>query len=150
MKRILAFLFPALVAFACEEPAGHGGYEVDNGCGLELKLVKMTSSWTGDQSTVDNLPWQETILLSKDSTFIKRRNHDGTIDEAAGRYAYVTFDDRHYVELTYDQHEDNIRTSCSPTELIEVKSSRLFINTAWQACDGPVLEYEAHATDCDE
>jgi hypothetical protein len=148
MKRILAFLFPAMVAIACEEQAGPGGYEVDNGCGLELKLVKMTSSWTGDQSTGDKLEWQETIALSNDSTFFRRRTHESTVYEAAGRYAYVTYDDRRYVELTYDQNADNIRTSCLPTELIEVTSSGQFRNTSWQACDGPVLDYEAHAASC--
>ncbi|MBT1688567.1 hypothetical protein [Dawidia soli] len=148
MKRILVFLLPAMVAIACEEKAG--GYEVDNGCGLELKLVKMTSSWTGDESIGAKLEWQETIVLSNDSTFLKRRNHDGTTYEAAGRYAYVTYDDRRYVELTYDPRENNIRTSCLPNELIEVTSSRQYKNISWQACDGPVLEYEAHAARCGE
>jgi hypothetical protein len=54
------------------------------------------------------------------------------------------------VELTYSQREDFIRNSCSAdTENIEVKSSTLFINGEWAACDGPVLEYKAKALHCD-
>lgn len=144
MKRILLFAFLAIVAFGCQD---QGKPTV---CGLELKLVKMTSSWTADPSTDDVLAWQETIALSDDSSFFKRRSHDGAVIEAAGRYAYVTLDNKQYVELTYDHREDNLRTSCSLTELIEVKSSKQFTNTAWQACDGPVLDYEAHAITCSE
>jgi hypothetical protein len=145
MKRILLFAFPAMVVFGCQDQAG------PNACGLELTLVKMTSSWTGDQGADDDLAWQETIVLSNDSSFLKRRTYEGTVSEAAGRYIYVTMDNRQYVQLTYDHLEDSIRTSCSPTtELIEVKSSTQFKNTAWQACDGPILDYEAHAITCSE
>jgi hypothetical protein len=150
MKRIFLFVFSAIVAFGCQELTKPDGYEIDNGCGLELKLVKMSSSWTGDQSTNDALEWQETITLRNDSSFLKRRIREGAVSEAAGRYIYVTLDDRHYVQLTYDQPESEMRTSCSPTELIEVKSSTQFKNTEWPACDGPALEYEAHATPCSE
>jgi hypothetical protein len=144
MKRILLFAFPAIVAFGCQDQAG------PKGCGLELKLVKMTSSWTGDKSADDDLPWQETIALWDDSTFLKRRTYQDTVSEAVGRYTYVTLDNRQYVELSYDPREDNIRASCSPTEFIEVKSSTQFKNTEWQACDGPILDYEAHTTRCSE
>jgi hypothetical protein len=143
MKRILLFVVPAIVAFGCQDQGKPT-------CGLELKLVKMSSSWNGDQSTGDKLTWQETIYLLSDSSFFKSRTQEDTVSEAAGRYAYVTLDDRKYVELTYDHQEDNVRASCSPTELIEVKSPSQFINTSWQACDGPVLEYEAHAGSCGE
>ncbi|MBT1708386.1 hypothetical protein KK062_09130 [Fulvivirgaceae bacterium PWU5] len=144
MKRIFLFAFAAMVAFGCEDQAK------PNACGLELTLVKMASSWTGDQSTDDDLPWQETILLWNDSSFLKRRTYADSVSEAVGRYAYVTLDNRQYVELTYTPGEDNIRASCSPTEFIEVKSSTQFENTEWQACDGPILDYKAHTSHCSE
>jgi hypothetical protein len=144
MKRILLFAFPAIVAFGCQDQAR------PNGCGLELKLVKMSSSWTGDKDASDDLAWQETIVLWNDSSFLKRRTYADSVSEATGSYAYVTVDNRQYVELDYDLREDNMRTSCSPTELIEVKSSTQFKNTEWQACDGPVLDYEARAMRCGE
>ena len=148
MKNIFLLVIPALIAFSCDETKSDG--YVDNGCGLELTLVKWSASQSGDQRADEKLAWTETITLSPDSTFFKRREHDGTTREATGRYIYVTIDGRKFVELTYSQREDFIRNSCSAdTEHIEVKSSTLFINGEWAACDGPVLEYKAKALPCD-
>lgn len=148
MKRILLFIIPSVVALGCDNNDG----KKSNACGLELKLVKTTSSWTGEEATGDDMSWQETIVLSDDSTFFKRRNDDGAITEASGHYSYVTRDGKDYVELTYDQGGEVLRSNCEPepTDLIEVKSSTQFINAAWQRCDGPILEYEAHTALCGE
>jgi hypothetical protein len=142
MKRILLFVFPAVIAFGCQDRAR------PNVCGLELKLVKMTSSWTGDVDAGNDLAWEETIVLRNDSSFLKRRVQAGAVAEAAGHYTYVDQEDRHYVELTYDHPESDLRSSCSSTEFIGIKSSTLFQNTEWPACDGSTLEYEAHPAPC--
>jgi hypothetical protein len=146
MKRILLFVLPTIIAFGCSDD------DDTNACGLELKLVKITSSWTGDEAAGDEMSWQETIVLSNDSTFLKRRNAVGTVTEATGHYTYITRDGKKYVELTYDQNDSALRASCSPTltDLIEVKSNKLFINSDWQHCDGPILDYTVRAASCEE
>ena len=138
-------MLASVIIFSCDNDAK------PDACGLELKLVKITSSWTPGQSTSGyDMPYQETITLSTDSSFVKHRVQEGAAAEERGAYTYVTLDNKQYLQLTYDNAGNDLRTSCSPNELIEMASSTAFNNTAWMACDGPVLSYEAHATACND
>jgi len=148
MKKILFLILPALIAFSCDNDAK------PDGCGVELKLVEMISSWTPGQHTTGNeLPYQETIVLSKDNTFVKSHTQSDVTTQARGTYTYVTFDndDRQYIQLQYEDPKSELRTSCSMEgELIQVISDTQFKNGSWAACDGPSLIYEAKSVTCNE
>jgi len=146
MKKILLFIFPVLALCRCQDDAK------TDACGVELTLTEMTSAWmAGDQKPNTELPYQESIVLYNDSTFVKTRILDGTTTEARGAYSAVTYDSRPYVNLVYDNGKNDLRTSCSiEGELIEIISPTQFKNTSWMACDGPALVYSAKAKACSE
>jgi len=144
MKKLLLFILPALIVFACGKDDAS-----PDGCGLELTLTKSVSSWTGDQLTGSDLSFQESIVLSTDKTYVKKRTLNGVVTREEGTYEYVTLYDKQYVKLIYGNPESNVRASCTVDgELIEVISNTEFQNTSWAACDGPMLIYEAKPVVC--
>lgn len=103
-------------------------------------LVKMTGSFTGSETTGEDMEWQEYYIFNSDDTFIKYRNWDGAVKEAAGKYKRETLDGEEYLELTYSSGKE-LLASCSSNEFLYFKKGDV-LRGNWGACDGPILDYE--------
>ncbi|MBL6447156.1 hypothetical protein JMN32_12615 [Fulvivirga sp. 29W222] len=109
----------------------------------EWRLVQMSGSLKGSETTGNDMAWQETISLKPDGTFLKTRIQDNQTQKATGTYQYVNLSDGEYLELTHKVQSDLVASCTSATkELLRVDNKNRLIGT-WQICDGPGLEYES-------
>ncbi len=106
------------------------------------KLTRMSrSSFSSDIKTGDAMDWQEFYILKNNGTFTKSRQQDGELTSIEGTYIVSYAADYNVITLTYTS-ENAIIGSCIPlSEQLLVLSNNL-VKSAWQACDGPILEYE--------
>ena len=106
------------------------------------QLVKIRSTWTGEEETGDSLEFQEYYLFNPDSTFIKHRDYQEKSYEATGTFFKTEENGSTLFELDYDSVSPLVG-SCynDSTEVLALKSNDQMVNT-WMACDGPGLEYE--------
>lgn len=108
----------------------------------EWKLIKMSGSFKGSETTGSEMSWQETITLNPDGTFVKTRIQDNEEQKATGTYEYVTLSDGKYLELNHEVQSDLVASCTSATkELLRVEENDQLIGT-WQMCDGPGLVYK--------
>lgn len=105
-------------------------------------LVKMTGSFTGSETTGEDMEWQEYYIFNSDATFFKSRDRDGTVKEAFGTYKKETLEGEEYLELKYTSGVDII-SNCTGNaiEFLSFKKGDVLIGNS-NACDGPGLEYE--------
>jgi hypothetical protein len=113
------------------------------------KLVKMTGSFMGSETTGLDMDWQETYMINEDETFVKTRLRGDSTTLASGTYELKDVEEFgnmgpaiKIIELFYD-FENNIIGNCSSNKTIEYlyfSSDHRLIST-WNACDGPGLEY---------
>ena len=145
MKSILLLLIIMGSLFSCsaendmnsEKPNTEKGQKAD-----EWKLVKMSGSFKGSETTGSEMSWQETITLTPDGTFVKTRVQGNKEQKATGTYEYVTLSDGKYLELNHEVQSDLVASCSSATkELLRVEENDQLAGT-WQMCDGPGLIYE--------
>lgn len=141
----MKYSIPILLIFVClscqtnalEEEQGL--FKLQN-APQKWELISITSSWTNETTTVDDLDWNEFYILRPDSTFLKSRETDGNTIEATGTFTNVDSSDRPYLELLFETGGE-LRASCSQgKELLSYKRNTL-INGSWVACDGPRMVY---------
>lgn len=113
------------------------------------ELVKMTGSLVGQESTGNDMQWQETYIFNKDKTFVKTRVHGDSTTLASGTYQLKAIEevgDRETrlmnIEL-FHNIENTIIGDCSSNK---TKESLFFstdhkLKNTWNQCDGPGLEY---------
>ncbi|MFP2995597.1 hypothetical protein ABN763_06785 [Spongiivirga sp. MCCC 1A20706] len=138
MKSFLVFLFGSVVMFSCNENDALRNEELPQ----SWKLVKMTGSFQGSETTGDEMAWQETIVFNLNGTFIKTRVRDESTTSASGVFTPADPESGNIIVLTYN--ESNIlRASCSGdlTEHLGVTEDGTVLYGTWNACDGPGLEY---------
>ena len=106
------------------------------------KLIKMTGSFIGSETTGSAMEYQENINLKSDSSFIKVRTNNSNIQSASGTYTILELEDGMYLELSYST-ESVLLGNCTGNlkEVYWIVSDNQ-LNGTWMACDGPGLEYE--------
>lgn len=112
----------------------------------EWKLVKMTGSFEGSETTGDEMYWQETYSFFEDKTFIKTRiNKEGETLTASGTFRIteeMETSEKSLV-LTYDEAHDIIGSCYSkPEEYLYYRNDEKLLLSKWWACDGPGLFYK--------
>ncbi|WP_276497799.1 hypothetical protein [Pontibacter litorisediminis] len=105
------------------------------------QLVRMTGQIPNAELTGDKMAWQEYYLLNPDGSFTKVRQQGGVSTSASGTYTYHSSSDEKYLELSYAAPSAIIGTCTSDSkERLTLIKDRL--QSSWQACDGPGLEYK--------
>lgn len=107
------------------------------------KLVRMSASLIGSESTGDNMDWQEFYIFNTDSTFFRSQTKNGaTIEENGIFSSKVLVNDRPYLSLNYPK-DRKLAGSCYGNDKEElVFSLKDVLSSTWQACDGPGLDYQ--------
>ncbi len=106
------------------------------------KLIKMSGSFSGSETTGENMPWQETILFKTDGTFEKVRIEKGHSTTVNGKYVAIIEGDESLFELTYTQKHQLIGNCTGNLKELYTVINDDIIRGTWWACDGPGLEYE--------
>jgi hypothetical protein len=152
MRNILSFILSAFAVFSCNDKDA-AAIESQNvlasgSCSATLTLVQSVSSWlAGDVAPANTPMYQEIIVLSADSNFIKTRTFEGKTSQEQGTYTFTTHDNRQYVVLAYENPQSMLRTSCTlDGEEIQIISTTQAENTSWMACDGPTQVYDVTTT----
>lgn len=144
MKKLILILFVICSIVSCskdDDLKEEQAFDIEK-YPQKWKLVKMTGSWTNSVSTGKSMEWQEYYLLKSDGTFIKHRDHDGTISEVSGTFSIVNSEDDKFVQLVHET-DNEIIVNCysDQTESLWLKSENELRGTA-DACDWPKLEYK--------
>jgi len=106
------------------------------------KLVKMTGSVVGSETTGSSMDFQEEIILKSNGEFSKVRTKNNKTQTVSGTYSFLELDDGTYLELSYPtRHELIGNCTGNLIETYWMKTSTRLQGT-WLACDGPGLEYE--------
>jgi len=138
----MLFFFLLVLIVSCAEDETPGFTMIG-----EWELVRSIDSWTGEETTGDNMWARETYVFRPDSTFQKQRIIGGVMSEATGGYiesgggASPPF--VRNVTLTFRTGFEIIG-ACTPSEgieLLRVLEDGTMTNI-WSACDGPELYYE--------
>jgi len=110
----------------------------------EWKLIKITGRMLNSETTGANMPWQETILLKVDGTFIKHREENNQANEASGTYSFALAGKEESIELTLAYPSTNILIGSCYGQLVEkyILQAKCKLIGTWSHCDGPGLEYE--------
>jgi hypothetical protein len=106
------------------------------------KLVSMYGAMLNMGTTGAAMGWQEAYSFNNDGTFIKSRVENAIETTVSGTYITKNYQDGMHLELTYS-NDNEIIGNCSGDlkEELYFKSKNYLSNT-WNACDGPVLEYQ--------
>ncbi len=136
-------LFLIAVCHSCNKSdidKEQGTFKLQNSS-QKWELVAITSSWTNEITTGNNLDWQEFYVFNPDGTFLKSREQDdGRMSKATGTYAIVDSSGEEYLELIFETG-DELRASCSQgKEFLSLRKKKL-LNGSWVPCDGPSFEY---------
>ena len=141
MKKLLSVLVVLIILNSCKKKSN---FDM-NVYPQKWELVSIIGNIANTKSlSGDNLPYKETYTLNKDSSFIKIRINNELTQKASGTFTIEKFDNYSHFVFKYSIKNDLIG-SCVIIELKEhltIKSNSNIYNNAWQACDGPVLEYE--------
>jgi len=145
-------MLPVLGLLSCDDDAKPDPEQ--GGCGIVLNLVGMVSPWQPNVETKGvDMPWQESIFLWGDGTFVKHYVKEGVEENAKGTYTYVTQDEIDYVELTFNDPKSPLVEACGAEPgkvLIKIDSATRFTSGAWTPCDGPSLIYEKKVANCED
>lgn len=141
MKNLLAILAFILLATSCADPILEKTI-IDYVHPESWVLVKMTGSFSGSETTGDNMEWQEAYLLNRDNTFSKIRVKDGIKKVETGTYNWIENNNgSKTLELTYPTYNALIGNCTSePKEYLHLNNDNLLFSS-WAACDGPGLYY---------
>lgn len=119
--------------------------EVQNFTGNEFpqkwKLVKMTGSAQGSETTGQEMSWQENYVFNSDGSFLKTRNENGNSTSAEGQYTFQKAE-KSFI-LNYDNSNPLIENCSSENiEYLYLDKNTSYLLSNWWACDGPGLFYE--------
>lgn len=137
-KQLLVVLFISGLLISCSQ---------DNAVFPETypqkwKLVKMSGSFSGSETTGDQMAWQESYLFRSGNTAMKSRTRDGQVTEIQGTYELEKKSDGAYVTITYSSSSDIIGSCTSPSQELLYFNNNAELSSTWQNCDGPGLVYE--------
>jgi hypothetical protein len=119
-----------------------GDHEKPEGLMEEWTLVEMSGNIVNvPPTTGQDMPWQETIQLFDDGTFIKTRTTDQGTQSAKGNYQYEERSDGKYLKLMYVSDHALIGNCSNSMDELYVVDSVSQIRGTWMACDGPGLKY---------
>lgn len=112
----------------------------------EWKLIKMSGSFEGSETTGEAMSWQETYSFSEDGTFTKiRTTEEGETLKASGEFiiSQERENSEKALELTYEA-EHVIIGNCYdlPIEYLYYRNDEELLLSNWWACDGPGLFYK--------
>ncbi|APS40019.1 hypothetical protein [Salegentibacter sp. T436] len=112
----------------------------------EWKLIKMTGSFEGSDTTGEEMYWQETYSFSEDGTFTKSRTtEDGETLKASGEFiiSQEMGNPEKALVLTYEEEQAIIGNCYNiPVEYLYYSNDEELLLSNWWACDGPGLFYE--------
>ncbi len=106
------------------------------------QLSRLTIGLTGEVLMGQELPYQETLLLAADSTFLKTRTDADMVTTASGTFEIVPFDGANFLILTHTERT-GLLANCSNTlqERFRMDSTTNLSGGALP-CDGPGLAFE--------
>lgn len=107
----------------------------------EWKLFKMTGNTPNSETTGNDMSWQEVYKINNDGSFVKIRNHNGTITEAKGRYRLVGENEEKALALTFNK-ASSIIGNCTGDQTEYLYLNDNILRSTWMACDGPGLYYK--------
>jgi hypothetical protein len=172
MKNISVAIFLVASLFACtnekEEPQllnceFFNGFDCEKFCSGEINLaeetypqmwylVKMNGNVSNSETTGENMPWQEYILLNADSTFTKHRERDSIVSEESGTFTYeIGKSNPPYVQLSLRYNSANeLVGNCYGDPLFEAYwlDTKCTLQGTWSHCDGPGLSYKRIFENC--
>lgn len=107
------------------------------------ELVAMSGSMSGnEQTTGDNMDWQEQYILEEDLSFTKSRKINNQTIEEQGSYRILTLSDGDYLEFNYTSNASIIgNCNTEAKEILKLEENDKLVGT-WWACDGPGLFYD--------
>lgn len=108
-------------------------------------LVRMSGNMVNSETTGMAMPWQESILLNSDNSFIKTRQLPDETIESSGTYTVTTNEIDKSIQLTLLYEWDTrLVGNCfgEPLKEAYMLDSTCKLRGTWAMCDGPGLEYE--------
>ena len=138
MKNIFSLFF--LIIMACSSNSMDNN-TTKNGQ-QKWKLVKMTGSFIGSETTGEDMEWQETIVLKENNIFVKSRVRNNSTTAVEGTYTYLDLEDGTYLELTFPEKSTLVGNCTGNLKETYWLISENKLQGTWLACDGPGLEYK--------
>ncbi len=144
MKSLLYFIFASvLLLSSCSKTIDaleSKDFSINN-YPQTWKLIKMTGSQEGSESSGEEMEWQENYVFNSDGSFVKTRISTGELKSASGRY-FFNEEIQSFI-LDYGKSNPIIGSCGSAVEesLYYTKDSKI-LQSNWWACDGPGLFYK--------
>ena len=141
--RIPSLLF-LMVLIACDSPGESSENLVfDENSIQQWKLVKMTGSFSGSETTGMDMEWQETYDFNTNLSFTKTRISKNGAMSASGTFRIEEQNGETFLLLTYAE-QSTIVGSClgKDSETLVLTNKSQSLQSTWWACDGPGLFYE--------
>ena len=140
--RKLCVLLVCMCFFACSDSDDSGNVFNIDSFPQRWELTTMTGSIRGAVFEGDQLPWQESINLKGDGSFIKVRLIDNQTLQGAGIFVFSEENDQMFLTLEFDSETELIE-SCSREKITEsfLMPTANLLNGGSAPCDGPGLFY---------
>ncbi len=151
MKKLILAPILFAILFACspevEQPSKS---EMEAACKefqfpQQWQLVRMSGNMMNSETTGIAMPWQESIQLNSDNSFIKTRQLPDKTIESSGTYTVTTNEIDKSIQLTLLYEWDTrLVGNCfgEPLKEAYMLDSTCKLRGTWAMCDGPGLEYE--------
>jgi hypothetical protein len=117
-------------------------------------LIKMSAMMANSETTGEDMPWQESIILNTDSTFTKHRKLDGITSEASGTFTFeIGKSNPPFIQLSLHYNAANdLVGNCYGDPSFEAywMDAACSLKGTWSHCDGPGMEYKRVFENCDD
>ncbi len=138
MKHILGIVL-LLLLYSCSDT--DDVKEFSEGLPQTWRLAGLNAGLSGEYFEADDLPFQETIQLANDSTFVRTRIQDTATLEATGVFEIRLRDDQEYLVL-WNTEQNELISNCTRTlEEWFLFTSNITISGGGLPCDRPGLDY---------
>jgi len=131
MRTLIIAIFA--MALGCDS----GENEQNDGLTGTWKLTEVVSGWTNTTTPASELDYEEFYQFKSNKRMKKLRS---TGEEAEGTYEVKELSDGTYIEIIYDNPDNDLKESCGGNEFLRVTDGQLQGGSL--PCDGPGLTYE--------
>ncbi len=140
MKQLLVAIL-LLVIYSCSEGEEEIP-ELNQGFPQTWQLSSLTIGLSGEVLIGTELPYQETLQLATDGTFIKTRTVGDAVTTASGTFEIVPFEGTDFLILSHTERTDLLENCSNTLEERFRMDSATSISGGAIACDGAGLIFE--------
>ena len=139
MKCFCLFYLVMVLAVAC---TSNDDDNFGEGLPQEWQLTAVNLGLSGEILENKDLPWQETLVFTKDSLFTRTRIFEDSTAVAIGSFVFEVRDSESYIILMHEE-ESELITNCTQSneEWLRFTSQTELLGGALP-CDGPGLFYK--------